>query len=140
MLQQLAPKYIATGKVKVIYKNFPVIGPESITAAQAALCASDQNKFWEYGNYLFAHQQSENSGAFTADHLKQFAADLGLNQSEFNSCLDSGKYANAVNHDYAEGQQRGVQATPTFFINGTKYEGALPADQLSTIIDAQLNK
>lgn len=140
MLQQLAPKYIQTGKVKLVYKNFPVIGPESITAAEAALCASDQNKFWEYSNYLFARQQAENSGAFSAEHLKQFASNLGLNPTEFNSCLDSGKYTNTVNQDYAEGQQRGVQATPTFFINGTKYEGALPAEQLSAIIDAQLNK
>jgi protein-disulfide isomerase len=140
VLQQLAPQYIETGKVKLIYKNFPIIGPESTTAAQAALCASDQNKFWEYGDYLFAHQQAENSGAFTADHLKQFAADLGLNQAAFNACLDTGKYLNRVNQDYAEGKQRGVQATPTFFINGTRYEGALPGDQLSAIIDAQLIK
>ncbi len=137
VLQQLAPQYIDTGKVKLVYHNFPIIGPESETAAQAAECAGDQNKFWTYANYLFTHQNGENTGAFSPDTLKGFAAQLGLNQNTFNSCLDGGKYAAAVKQQAAEGQQRGVRATPTFFINGKKYEGALPYDQMVALIDAQ---
>ena len=137
VLQQLASQYIDTGKVKLVYHNFPIIGPESETAAQAAECAGDQNKFWAYANYLFTHQNGENTGAFSPDALKNFAAQLGLNQSAFSTCLDSGKYSALVHQQSAEGQQRGVNVTPTFFINGKKQEGALPYDQMAALIDAQ---
>ena len=137
VLQQLGPQYIDTGKVKLIYHNFPIIGPESETAAQAAECAGDQNKFWAYANYLFTHQNGENTGAFSPDALKGFAVQLGLNQSAFNTCLDTGKYSATVRQQAAEGQQRGVNVTPTFFINGQKHEGALPYDQMAALIDAQ---
>ncbi len=135
VLQQIAPKYIDTGKARLVYNNMVLIGPESQPAAEAAECAGDQNKFWTYGNYLFTHQQGENTGAFSTDNLKKIAALLGLNTSAFNSCLDSGKYTALVKQQTAQGQQRGVTGTPTLFINGKKYEGALPADQLSSIID-----
>ena len=137
MLQQLAPHYIDTGKVKLVYHNFPIIGPESETAAQAAECAGDQNKFWAYANYLFTHQNGENAGAFSPNALKNFAAQLGLNQSAFNTCLDTGKYRAAVRQQALEGRQRGVNVTPTFFINGQKQEGALPYNQMAALIDAQ---
>jgi protein-disulfide isomerase len=136
VLQQLAPEYIDTGKARLIYRNFPIIGPDSEWAAQAAECAGDQDKFWAYANYLFVHQDGENSGALSPDNLKKFAVQLGLNSSTFNTCLDSGKYAAEVNQQKAEGEQRGVQATPTFFINGQRYEGALSAQQLAELIDA----
>ncbi len=136
MLQQLAPTYFDTGKAKLIYRNMAIIGPESEWAAQAALCAADQNKFWTYGNYLFAHQGAENSGVFSMDNLKKYAAAIGLNTSAFNTCLDSGKYVSTVKQQAAEGQQRGVTGTPTFFVNGQKQEGVIPADQLSKMIDA----
>ncbi len=135
-MQQLVPTYINPGKVKYVFKNFPVIGQESVDAAAAAECAGDQNKFWLYGTYLFEHQTGENVGAFTPDHLKQFAGLLGLDTNAFNSCLDSGKYASAVQQDLAQGRGRGVQATPTFFVNGTEYEGALTIDQLTQIINS----
>ncbi len=138
MLQQLAPQYITSGKVKFVYHNFPVIGQESEWAAEAADCAADQNKFWMYATTLFAHQAGENSGVLVRDNLKQFAVQLGLDANTFNSCLDSGKYAASVQQELAQGQQRGVQVTPTFFINGQKHEGALPADQLSALINAAL--
>jgi protein-disulfide isomerase len=136
VLQQLAPKYIETGKARIIYRNFPILGTESEWAAQAAECAADQDKFWEYANYLFTHQGAENSGTFSPDNLKRFATLLGLNTTAFNTCMDSGKYASDVNQQLAEGQQRNVQATPTFFINGERYEGVLLPDQLSGLIEA----
>ena len=136
MLQQLAPQYIDTGKAKLVYRNMAIIGPESEVAAQAALCASDQGKFWTYANYLFTHQRAENSGAFSLGNLEKFAAQLGLDSSTFNACLTSGKYATEVKQQTTEGQQRGVQATPTFFVNGQSFEGVLPYNQLVTLIEA----
>jgi protein-disulfide isomerase len=136
VLQQLAPGYIETGKAKIVYNNFPVIGPESVAAAQAAECAGDQNKFWAYSDYLFAHQGNENSGAFSTANLEAFAAQAGLDSQTFNACFDSGKYAGLVQQQFQAGQQRGVQVTPTFFINGQKYQGVLPYNQLAALIDA----
>jgi protein-disulfide isomerase len=136
VLQQIGPNYIATGKARVIYYNFPIIGPDSESAAQAAECAADQNKFWTYADYLFAHQDGENSGALSPKNLKKFAVQLGLNSDAFNTCLDSGKYAALVNQQKAQGEQQGVMATPTFFINGKRYEGVLSAQQLAALIEA----
>jgi protein-disulfide isomerase len=135
VLQQLAPRYVQTGEAKIIYRNFPIIGPQSVLAAQAAACAADQNKFWVYANDLFAHQDGENSGAFSPGNLKAFAAQLGLDTQTFNACFDRGKYAGWVQQQLQEGQQRGVTATPTFFINGKQYEGVLSYSQLATLIE-----
>src|SRR5581483_2395204 len=91
LIRQIAPQYIDTGKVKIVYHNFAFIGAESVQAAQAAECANDQGKFWEYAGYLFDHQTGENVGAFSNANLKQFAQDLNLDTTTFNACLDSGK-------------------------------------------------
>jgi protein-disulfide isomerase len=136
VLQQLAPQYIDTGKARLDYRNMAIIGPESEAAAQAALCAGDQDKFWTYANYLFTHQGAENSGAFSLGNLENFAVQVGLDSNTFNACLTGGKYATEVEQQTVEGQQRGVQATPTFFINGQRFEGVLPYDQLVTLIEA----
>jgi protein-disulfide isomerase len=68
--------------------------------------------------------------------LEKFAAQLGLDSSTFNACLTSGKYATEVKQQTTEGQQRGVQGTPTFFVNGQSFEGVLPYNQLVTLIEA----
>jgi protein-disulfide isomerase len=139
-LQQLSPDYVDTGKVKVVYHNFPVIGPESESAAQASLCAADQNKFWMFAHDMFAHQGKENSGVFTLSNLKQLAAAAGLDRAQFNSCLDSGKYSSQVNQDAAGGRQKGVKATPTFFVNGQIHEGSVSYTDLKGLVDAALPK
>jgi protein-disulfide isomerase len=137
-LQQIAQKYIDTGKARLVYHAIAIIGTESNWAAQAAECAGEQNKFWAYGNYLFTHQGSENTGTFSMDNLKRFAVPVGLDQNTFNACLNSGKYSGTVQQQTGQAEQRGVQATPTFFINGQKYEGVLTAAQLSSLIDAKV--
>lgn len=139
-IRDLAAQYIDTGKVKVVYHNFAFIGPESIAAAQAAECANDQGKFWEYATNLFDHQTGENVGAFNTTNLKQFAADLGLDTTTFNACVDSNKYATLVQQEKAEGEARGVRATPTFFINGQMVEGLLPTAQFTALLDSLLAK
>lgn len=138
MLRQLAARYIDSGKVQIIYRHFAFIGPESVAAAQAAECANDQNKFWEYANYVYAHQAGENVGAFSNNNLRSFAVQLGLDTNAFNACLDSGKYASVVQKDLDEGRFRGIRATPTFFVDGKLLEGALPADQFGQLLDQAL--
>jgi protein-disulfide isomerase len=136
VLHQLAPKYIDTGKAKVVYRQFAQIGPESQWAAQASECAGEQNKFWAYADYLFTHQAGENQGAFSQNNLKGFAGLVGLDTNAFNTCFDSGKYTDVVTQETNEGRQRGVKATPTFFFNGQRVEGVLPVDQFAAMIDS----
>jgi protein-disulfide isomerase len=140
VLQQLAPQYVDTGKVRLIYRNFPVIGPESEQAAQAVECAGDQNKYWMFAAYLFANQGAENSGVFKAANLKAMAEKAGLDTGAFNSCLDGNKYRSRVQDELATGRQKGVTGTPTFFINGEKREGVLTQDQFVAAIEAATPK
>jgi protein-disulfide isomerase len=132
-------EYVETGKVRFIYRHYAFLGPESTWAAEAAECAGDQGRFWAYHDKLFAGQAGENKGAFSKEKLKQFAAELALEQGEFDACIDSGRHASRVEADRVEAEERGVRATPTFFINGRMIEGA-PRDFASfrAVIDAEL--
>jgi len=107
---------VKNGEVKLVFRDYPFLGPESITAAEAARCAGDQGKFWDYDNYLFAHQGGENKGAFSNPNLEAFAKTLSLNTTTFNQCLESGKYAQAVADSKTEGTNAGVTGTPKGYI------------------------
>jgi protein-disulfide isomerase len=124
--------------VRFGYFNFAFLGPESQWAAEAAECAGDQDKFWEYHDYLFSHQNGENQGAFSKDNLKGFAADMGLDTKAFNTCLDSGKYTQFVQDQANIAQQLGVSSTPTFALNGQPV-GSVSFDEFKQKIDALLN-
>lgn len=108
--------YIAEGKVKFIFRDWAFLGRESVKSAEATLCAGDAGKFWEYHDYLYSHQNGENKGAFSDANLKNFAGILGLNQTAFDECLDSGKYSQAVADSKDEGARAGVNGTPKGFI------------------------
>jgi protein-disulfide isomerase len=137
--QQLVDAYVATGKVYFEYRSFgEFIGPESLRSAEAAYCAGDQNKFWEMHDLIFANQNGENQGAFTDKRLTAFAQKLGLEMGAFNDCFTSSKYAARVKQDGLDGAKAGVQATPSFVINGKLLEGAQPFSAFKTEIDALL--
>ncbi len=140
MLRQLAPQYVDTGKVRVVYRHFAFIGPESEWAAQASECASEQEKFWAYANYLFTHQIGENNGAFAKNTLKQFAVPVGLDIQKFTACVDSNKYIDVVKQQTNEGRNRGVRATPSFFINGQFVEGLPSKEQFAGFFETLLRK
>ena len=135
-VRQLAADYIDTGKAQVIYHNFAFIGPESEWAAQAAECANDQGKFWEYTSYLFDHQTGENVGAYNRDNLKRFASELQLDTTAFNACFDGNKYAALILQEKSDAQARNIRATPSFYVNGQFIEGLLPLAQFSALIDS----
>lgn len=137
-LKRLEDEFVRTGKVRLIYKHFAFIGDESVWAAEAAECAGDQGAFWAYHDKLFASQAGENRGAFGIAKLKGFARNLGLDEQQFGSCLDSHRYAGKVRDETGEGDRLGVRTTPTFFINGRKVEGALPLEGFRTVIDEAL--
>ncbi len=135
--QQLDATYIQDGTAKLVWHNLAFLGQESVWAAEAADCADEQGRFWDYHDKLYAEQAGENRGAFSKDHLKQFAADLGLDQPAFNACLDSDRYAAQVKAETEAGRQQGVRVTPTLFVNGQKLEGVPVLQQLSQLIEAQ---
>ena len=134
---QLRTAYIATGKVRFVFQNFAFLGIESDWAAQAAECAAAENRFVDYHDRLYARQAAENSGAFSKANLKKIGAELGI-AGQFAACVDSSAYAAKVRDSRSAGQAKGVQATPTLFINGTKIEGAPTFDQLRAKVDALL--
>jgi protein-disulfide isomerase len=139
--QALIDAYIATGKVYFEYHSFGAfIGQESVRAAEAAYCAGDQGKFWEMHDTLFANQKGENQGDFADKYLNAFAKSLSLDMNAFNDCFNSGKYANQVSKDGTQAAQAGVQATPSFVINGKLLEGAQPFSAFQAAIEAALNQ
>lgn len=119
-LPLLKSQYIETGKVNLISRDFPIqkIHSNAMSTALASECANEQGKFWEYRDILFETQntwkQNKSDGIILT--LKQFAKDLNLNQSQFDSCLDSGKYIEEINQDMTDGQKHMVTGTPTFFV------------------------
>jgi protein-disulfide isomerase len=116
--------YVETGKVYYTYHFFTSISSytpgntESEHSANAAMCASDQGKFWDYHDILFTNWNGENAGGFSDYRLVAFAESLGLDMKEFNTCFEADKYADFVAEDYQKGQDWGVQGTPAIFVNG----------------------
>ncbi|MFZ3011975.1 MAG: thioredoxin domain-containing protein [Minisyncoccia bacterium] len=108
--------YVKKGEVLFVYRDWAFLGPESTRAAEAARCAGDQGKFWEYHDYLYAHQKGENEGDFADTNLKSFAKTLKLDTVIFDKCLDESKYAQAVADSKTEGLAAGVTGTPKGFI------------------------
>lgn len=133
-LPQIEENYIKTGKVKLIFRDFPLpFHANAQKAAEAAECAGEQGKFWEMHNRIF-----DNQSAMEIVDLKQNAKLLGLDIATFNDCLDLGKYADEVRKDMNDGSVAGVTGTPTFFINGEKLVGAQPFSVFEEIIEKKL--
>ena len=137
---QIIKDYVDTGKVKFVYKNLAFLGQESKDAANAALCAKEQNMFWQYHDKIYSSQSGENQGTFSIVNLKKFATDLGLDTTKFNSCLDGQKYNLQIQADIAEANKNGFQSTPSIAVGTVAVIGAQPYAQFKTIIDAELAK
>jgi protein-disulfide isomerase len=132
---QIEENYVKTGKVKIVFKDFPLdsIHPEATPAALAARCAGDQGKYWEMHDILFTNQATLSNSAY-----KQWAVQLDLDAEEFNTCLDTRKHLSAVRSNLAEGQQAGIQGTPGFIINGQLISGAQPFPVFQQAIESAL--
>ena len=133
-LPLIEENYIKTGKVKLVYRDFPLSFHQNAQkAAEAAECADEQGKFWEYHNTIY-----DNQNTLDINNLKQYAANLNLDTSKFESCLDSGKMTSEVQKDLKDGQSYGVEGTPAFFINGIPLSGAQPYQVFEQVIESQL--
>jgi len=135
-LPSIDEEYIKTGKVKLIFRDYPLsFHKNAQKAAEAAECAGEQGKYYEMHNKLF-----EDGVKGGVDSFKQFAKDLGLDTTKFDECLDSGAMESEVQKDFNEGASYGVSGTPAFFINGVFVSGAQPFENFKAIIDAELEK
>ena len=140
---QLKTDYIDSGKVKFVYRDFPLpFHQNAEISAEAANCAGDQNKYWEMHDELFAKGSGDGTGLDAAS-LKGYAAALGMNAANFATCLNSTKYAGEIQKDTADGGTAGVSGTPTFFIGspGKGYQilvGAQPYAAFKQAIEQEL--
>lgn len=121
-------------KIKFVYKHFPLdsIHPEAIPAAEAAMCAGEQDAFWQFHEKLFS------SSSLGNQIYIQYAQDLGLDLKTFESCVSDRKYQQAVATDTNFAVDLGIRSTPTFFINGLAIVGAQPLDVFKQVIDKEL--
>ena len=136
-LDQIKTEYVDTGKVKFVYRDFPLdsIHSQATPAAEAAQCAFEQGKFWEFHDEIFANQQSLGSSLY-----KQIASDLGLDTNKFNDCVDSRKYREEVKKDLQDGASVGIRGTPGFIVNSVPLSGAQPFSSFQAVIEAELAK
>ena len=115
-MQIINEDFIKTGKVKIVFKDYPLNGPDSTLAAEASYCAHDQKKYWQYHDELYRNWGGERTGWITRDSLNEFAQTVNLDTEKFNKCLDDSKYKNKVNLLYEFGNQIGIDATPSFLV------------------------
>lgn len=143
---QIVQNYVDAGKVKMVFRNFPFLGPESTAAAEAAECAENQNKLWAYHDALYqakvgdvAKGGSEDDGFFTRALFLSIATRLNLDLPTFTNCIDTNAASSTVAADVAAAGAAGVNSTPTFFINGSQIMGADPYATFQQTIDTALS-
>jgi protein-disulfide isomerase len=121
--------YVATGKVLFTYTPYSFLGQESVKAAEAAYCAADQGKFWEYHDLIFSNQSGENKGAFSRNLFVSMANDLKLDSTAFQTCIDNNTNAKKVQDNLAYGKSKNVSGTPYFLVNDKLVDssGLVPA-------------
>jgi protein-disulfide isomerase len=147
-MPELIKNYIDTGKVKFVMREFPLtsLHPRAVAASLAALCASDQGKYWEMQDILFKNQRQMDD-----EQIKSYSETIGLNVDTFVACMDQGKYHDQVQNDLAEGRELGISGTPSFAVGLTDssdsnrlkvsevLRGAKSYDSFVTAIEALLN-
>lgn len=126
------------GQVRLVYRHFPLsFHARAQDAGEAAECAGDQGKFWEYHDLLFENQSRLSGGVA---QLKEWAGELGLDQDRFDTCLDQNQKESTVKNGLASGSQLGVTGTPGFFVNGISLSGAQPYEAFASVIDSELER
>lgn len=134
-LQQVMADY--KDKARLVYLQFPLadIHPNALKAAEASLCALDQNKFWQMHDAMFTDRAN-----LTIKDLRQKASALSLDMETFDACLDSGKKFSSVRDDVSQGSMAGVTGTPALLINGRLLVGNQPSSEIRRIIEDELQR
>ncbi len=139
----IVKNYVDTGKVRMVFKDFTIIGQDSVNAAHASHCAQEQGKFWDYHDALYNNWAGENTGWASSDNLLKFAKQVGLDPNAFNQCMTQSKYISVVEGSLSNAKDLGLTGTPDFFIilpdhTVTKVVGAQPYQVFDNIFKSQL--
>src|SRR5882762_6257460 len=138
-LNSIIQEYINTDKVNLVFRDFPLNGPDSVLAAEASYCANDQDKYWSYHDELYKNWAGERTGWVNKKSLDQFATTVGLDLVQFDKCLDDKKYEQKVLDNQQFGEKIGIDATPSFLISNskkvTKITGNQPFSVFKQILD-----
>lgn len=140
IIPQVEEKYVKSGQVKIVFRDFAFLGIASNLAAEGAACAQEQGKYFEYADLLYEAQEGHDPAAFSKENLKKMANGLELDSTEFNQCLDSGKYKDEMAKDLEAGRAAGVKGTPASFVNGQPVNGAQPFEVFEEVIKEELAK
>jgi protein-disulfide isomerase len=134
-IRSLLPEY--EDSVRFIYRDFPIseIHPNAMLASEAAGCADDQGKFWEFHDRIYLNQSS-----LSEETISSHAIAIGLNINQFEACINSKRYEDEIIQDLSDGINAGVSGTPTFFFNGYAVPGSIPKELLRQIIDSFLER
>jgi protein-disulfide isomerase len=147
LIPQIIQNYIETGKIYYTFHFMPFIdggAGESHQAANAAMCANEQGRFWDYHDMLFANWTGENVGDYTDTRLVAYAEQIGLDMKAFKNCFEANTYANQISQDAQAGSDKGVPPTPGIFVNGQAVvnstgQNLIPSfDDISRAIDTAL--
>ena len=142
---KLLENFIKTGKVKMIFKDFTIIGPDSVNAAHGTHCANDQGKFWEYHDILYNNWTGENNGWASSDNLLRFAQEIELDIDQWSDCMIDERYSQIISNSSKDARELGITGTPAFFVIGpdnkiTRISGAQPYESFEKIFNLELEK
>lgn len=141
--KSILKNYVETGKVKMIFKDYTIIGPDSVNASHGAHCANDQGQFWEYHDILYNNWNGENNGWASSDNLFRFAQDVGLDMEKWTDCMTNSKHSEIILASNNDARDLGLTGTPSFFVIApdnkiTKLHGAQPYSQFENIFNSLL--
>jgi len=141
----LLQNFIYTGKVKMIFKDFTIIGPDSVNAAHGTHCANDQGKFWEYHDILYNNWTGENNGWASSDNLLRFSQEIELDVDQWSDCMIEERYSQIISNSSKDARDLGITGTPAFFVIGpdnkiTRLSGAQPYESFEKIFNSELEK
>ena len=137
--------YVETGKGRMIFKDYNIIGPDSIKASHGAHCANDQGLFWEYHDILYSNWTGENNGWASSENLTKFAQEIGLDMVKWSECVTNGPHSQTILTSNEDAKKLGITGTPAFFVIGpdgetTRVFGAQPFEAFEKIFETELEK
>ena len=138
-------KYVKIGKVKMIFKDYNIIGPDSVNASHGAHCANDQGLFWEYHDILYSNWTGENNGWASSENLAIFAQEIGLDMDVWSECTINGKHSQTIVNSNEDARTLELTGTPAFFVIGpdgetTRLFGAQPFETFEKVFESELEK
>lgn len=137
MIPELIEQYVETGQVRYVYREFPLdqLHPAARSASEAAVCAGQQDKYWEMNEKLFGTVDEWSNASDPTETFKSHAEEIGLDPEAFQLCLDSGDAQTVIEGDRLAAEANGVNATPYFFVNDLPVRGGLPIETLGQVIE-----